>query len=155
MFTPWLFKKCSMWDYKNKKIKSINDIPEGAVGFVYLITDENGKLYIGKKSLFSKRKRRFGKKEIANLPDKRMKKWEYVEKETDWFTYTGSCKPLNEEISKGLKITKEILHFAYNKKELGYYELKEQICQGVIENNDNFWNENILGRYFSTDLTKK
>ena len=56
---------------------------------------------------------------------------------------------------KKSKITKEILHFAYNKKELGYYELKEQICQGVIEKNDNFWNENILGRYFSTDLTKK
>lgn len=143
-----------MWKYNNKTIKSISDIPKDCIGFIYMVTDENGKNYIGKKSLFSKRKRKFGKKEIEALTDKRSKKWEYVEKETDWLTYTGSCKPLNDAIKKGLKIRKEILHFCYNKKEMSYYETKEQICQGVIEHNEMFWNENILGKYFSKDISK-
>lgn len=141
-----------MWKYKRKKIKSINDVPKKAVGFIYLITDENGKKYIGRKSFFSKRKRKFGKKEIAAMPNKRLKKWEHVIKETEWLTYTGSCKPLNAAIKKGLKIEKEILRFCTNSKQMTYYEWKYQFCNDVIENNDDYWNENVCGKFFPEDL---
>ena len=44
-----------MWYYLNKEIKSINDMPEGVIGFVYeLIFTDNTK-YIGKKNLYTTR----------------------------------------------------------------------------------------------------
>lgn len=160
-----------MWIYKNKNIKSIKDVPKKAIGFIYEIEDEQGKKYIGRKSLYSLRK-----PEIAKSTYERLKKegepvtrtknkkkskpgspvWRYkkiVEGETNWLTYTGSSKELNSKIKKGSKITKRILKFCYNKKQLSYYETKYQMCLGVIEeNSENYYNGNILGKFFKKDL---
>ena len=59
-----------------------NMIPENAVGFVYIMNmkDEKGKMhsYIGKKNFYSRRKKKFGKKKLAAMTDKRAKKYEIV-----------------------------------------------------------------------------
>jgi hypothetical protein len=139
------------WLYKNKQIDDISQVPEGAMGFIYKITDSNGRAYIGRKEMFSKRKKHFGKKKLAEITDKRKRTWEYVIKESNWLTYTGSNKELNENIKKGLVVTKEILIFANTKKQLTYYESKMLFCNEVIES-DNFYNDNILGKFYRRDL---
>lgn len=134
-------------DYKTKKeVKSKDDMPEGTIGFIYLIETSKGK-YIGKKSLFTKRKRRFGKKEIAKITDKRKKHWEYVIKESDWKTYCSSNKELRELIKGGLKCKKYILGYAQTKKELSYKEEKQLFINEVLEDKK-YFNSNISGRYF-------
>jgi len=79
------------WRYKGSYITELADMPENVFGFIYKITNtETGEYYIGKKQVVSVRKRNFGKREIAELKDKRMKKYEYVTKESDWKTYRSS-----------------------------------------------------------------
>lgn len=141
-----------MWKYGASKIISIEDIPEGAIGFIYKILDENGKMYIGQKSIWSKRKKKFGKKKLAEIKDKRKKTYEYVVKESNWLNYTGSNKELNENIKSGMTITKEVLQFCFAKKQMSYYEIKFMMIYGVIEPGNNSYNGNILGRYYPKDL---
>lgn len=162
-----------MWIYEGKNIKSIKDIPKGAVGFIYEIEDEYGKKYIGRKSLGSLRKPEVSKKTYDRLKSeghpvtrtKNKKKskpghpvWRYkkiVESDTDWLTYTGSNRELNKAIKDGVKITKRILKFCFSKKQLSYYETKFQMCNGVIEENkENYYNGNVLGKFFEKDLIK-
>lgn len=158
------------WTYRGKEVKSIEDLPEGTVGFVYIIEDENGKTYIGKKSLVSKRNVEVSKavydrlkKEghpVTKTKNKAKSKkgsitWRYKKVQiTDngWREYTGSNKELNAEIKKGLKYKKEIIEYCSNKKQMSYYETKHQICNSVIEEGNNSWNENILGKFYAKDL---
>ena len=153
------------WTYKGKLITELSDMPEDVFGFIYKIT--NGKTdeyYIGKKQVVSVRKRNFGKKEIAALEDKRMKKYEMVTKESDWKTYRSSNKEvkswfdenekaLNEDrrddINNQLKL--EILRFCSNKKSLTYYELQEQFAHDVLGDECSL-NDNLLGKFFRKDL---
>lgn len=157
------------WKYKNKVIDSLGKIPKGVEHFVYLITDENGRKYVGKKQILSVRNvevseavyRKLKKEGAAVTKTKNKAKsrrgnivWRYkkiIEKENNWVNYTGSCIPLNAEIKKGLKFKKEILHFCRTKKQATYYELKEQFVRGVLES-DLYWNENILNKFFRKDL---
>ena len=142
-----------MWNYKTKKIDNINKIPKDSFGIVYLITNlTNGRKYIGCKQLFTKRKRKFGKREIAALTDKRLKKYEIVIKESNWLTYTGSNKDLNNDIAKGHKIKKEILGFAKSKLQLTYMETKELFKNSVLES-PLFYNDNILGKFYSNSVS--
>ena len=135
------------WKFKRKKITNVEQFPEGTYGFVYKITNEtNGKIYVGKKNLFTKRKKRFGKRKIAQMEDKRAKKWEYVEKESNWLSYTGSCVSLNEDVANGHEMAKEILQLAKSKAELTYLEAKWQFCQEVIEKES--YNDSILGKFY-------
>jgi len=79
------------WTYKGKSITELSDMPEGTFGFIYKITNgKTNEFYIGKKQVVSIRKRKFGKREIAKLEDKRMKRYEMVEKESDWLEYRSS-----------------------------------------------------------------
>lgn len=138
------------WVYKKTRITDISQVPEGVIGFVYRITDlTNKKSYIGKKSLFSTRKKHFGKKQKAEITDKRKKLYEMVTTVMPkWIEYTGSCKPLNEAISSGVNFNKEIIQYCKSKQELSYFELKHQMIEGVIEPGNNSYNENILGKYY-------
>ena len=64
-----------MWKYKNEEIKDINSVPEGAFGFVYEVYHiPSGKKYIGRKQLISVITKALGKKELAELTDKRASK---------------------------------------------------------------------------------
>ena len=141
-----------MWIYNEKEIKSIEDLPKNAYGFIYLITNTDiDKSYIGKKNLYFTKKTPLGKKEIAALPDKRSKKYKYVEKESDWLSYTGSCIALNEDIKEGANIEKEIIEVCFSKRELTYKEIKNLFLYEVLESNK-FYNESINRMWFKGNI---
>ena len=140
------------WTYNDDPIMESSDMPDGVTGMVYLITTSDGRKYIGRKSLYSIRKRKFGKKECAIITDKRKKLYEIVKKESDWKKYTGSNKDLNIDIANGIGYTKKILHYAYSKKQLGYLETKLLYVFEVLEHGTEYYNSNIGGKYFRKDV---
>lgn len=143
-----------MWKYKGKNIKSLKNIPEGAYGFIYLIEvnfNNQKRFYLGKKNLFFERKVNLTKKEIEQLPNKRLKKYKYVVKESDWLEYTGSNIQLNEHIKEGAKIKKTILEFCFSKRELTYKEVKYLFKYEVLEKEE-YYNENINRMWFKGNI---
>jgi hypothetical protein len=139
------------WLYRGKKITSVDQLPKDAVGFIYIIRNEsNGKFYVGRKSLMSTVKKRLTKAEKL-LPGNSRKTFKTVTSETNWLKYTGSCKPLNEDIKKGNLYEKEILQICYSKKQLSYYEIKHIVCVNCLERED-CYNQNLLGKFFPSDL---
>jgi hypothetical protein len=147
-----------MWLYNNKEISLIEDMPVGTYGFIYMTTHiSTGVSYIGKKSLFHNVKRKLTKKELAEMPITRGRKvtTEVVQKESDWKTYHGSAKPILELLKTGKQdeFKREILHFVNSKKLLTYYECKYLFKYGVLENPLEYFNDNILGKFFTGDFT--
>lgn len=140
-----------IWTYNTYPVTEISDMPENVFGFVYCITTKSGKKYIGKKTLFTNRKRKFGKKEAALVTDKRKKLYEIVCKESNWKTYIGSNNELKEDIKNGEEYTKEILHYAFHKKQLSYLENRELYTRRVLEHDDVYYNNNIEGKYYKKD----
>ena len=47
---------------------------------------------------------------------------------------------------------RQILESAPNKKLLTYYETKYQMVYQVLEKPDEFWNDNILGKFYTKDF---
>tara|TARA_B110000977_G_scaffold37407_1_gene50285 strand:- start:13539 stop:14003 length:465 start_codon:yes stop_codon:yes gene_type:complete len=141
------------WTYNGKYITELSDMPDGTFGFIYKIT--NGKtdeFYIGKKQVVSIRKRRFGKKETAALTDKRMKKYEMIEKESNWVNYRSSNTTVMSWFdSNNDNIELKILRFCTSKKSLTYYELQEQFAHDVLGDELSL-NDNLLGKFFRKDL---
>ena len=146
-----------MWLYNNKEISLIEDMPVGTYGFIYMTTHiSTGVSYIGKKSLFHNVKRKLTKKELAEMPITRGRKvtTEVVQKESDWKTYHGSAKPILELLKAGKQdeFKREILHFVNSKKLLTYYECKYLFKYGVLENPLEYFNDNILGKFYRKDF---
>jgi hypothetical protein len=116
-----------LWTYQGK---TIEEIPEGYIGFVYLIINlTNNKKYIGKKLAQFKK---------SKPPLKGKKNRRKFTVESDWRDYWGSSDRLNEDI-KSLgedKFTREILFFCKSKAELSYLEAKEQFDRRVLESDD-------------------
>lgn len=140
------------WTLKGREIKHIKDFPDGAIGFIYLIHYSNGKKYIGRKSLYSFTKRNFGKKELALITDKRKKTYEIVKKEMKWQSYEGSKKEIKDLKTEGISIVKkEILKVCFTLKQMTYYETQCLFSYGVLESED-YYNDNILGKFYSRDL---
>ena len=137
-----------MWTYLGQEI---DYVPEEAYGFVYRIDFSDGRYYIGKKNFRTKRKRRFGKKEIAKMTDKRLKKYEIVVKESNWREYNSSSKEVQKLIKDGLSHSKKILHICYHSKQLTYYEALEQFKANVLEDEKSL-NENILNKFHTNVL---
>ena len=104
------------WNYQDKIIQEISDLPEGAFGFIYLTTHlPTGKKYIGKKSLIYNLKKKLGKKEKALYEGKgRPPTFKRVLKESDWKTYYGSHAFIKE--AHDYDLHRKILQIAYNKK---------------------------------------
>lgn len=125
-------------------------IPEGAVGFVYvmnyLANDGQMYSYIGKKNFFSRRKKKFGKKKLAAMTDKRAKKYEIVIK-PDYENYFSSNAELKQAYKDGRLIYRTILKICFSKAELTYQETKFQFKHEVLEK-DEYLNGNILGRFY-------
>jgi uncharacterized protein with ParB-like and HNH nuclease domain len=146
-----------MWLYNNKEISLIEDMPVGTYGFIYMTTHiPTGVSYIGKKSLFHNVKRKLTKKELAEMPITRGRKvtTEVVQKESDWKIYHGSAKPILELLKAGKQdeFKREILHFVNSKKLLTYYECKYLFKYGVLENPLEYFNDNILGKFYTKDF---
>lgn len=143
------------WEFKGKEVSSIRQLPEGAKGIIYILTFSDGKQYIGRKSLYSVRKKNFGKKQLAEVTDKRKKTYETVVKESDWLHYNSSNKAIKEGLKEGKVIleSREIIKICFTDKQMTYYETQALFCYGVLEHPDNFYNDNILGKFYKRDLS--
>lgn len=145
------------WTYEESDVTSIDDIPENAFGFIYKITHTpTNKSYIGKKFLTFTRKQKLGKKELKLLEGGkgRPASFKVVQKESDWKTYWSSNKPLKDLVKSEPKenFKREILHYCFSKKQLTYFEIKYQMVFQVLEKPKEFYNDNILGKFFTRDL---
>ena len=133
------------WLYENKPIK---DLPEGVIGFVYQITNnDTGRKYIGKKLAQFKKSR----PPLKGRINKRRYKIE-----SDWKDYFGSSDALNEDIEKigKKKFTREILFYCKSKAELSYIEAREQFARKVLESDD-YYNGHIRVRVHGNMFKKK
>ena len=138
----------SKWSYQGADFES-SMIPEGAEGFVYEMQAViDGKLvrYIGKKNFYSVTKRRFGKKALSSMQDKRAKKYT-IQRKLTYLDYYSSNAVLKDAHKAGIEIRRYILKICFSKMELTYYETKFQFVRGVLET-DEFLNGNILGRFY-------
>ena len=138
------------WIHKGKDF-SDSMIPEGGVGFIYIMTaiiDGKSVAYIGKKNFFANIKRPLGKKALAMSTDKRLKKYARVIK-PDYMNYYSSNKTLKDAHKAGVTIKREILMICYSQMELTYQEVKHQFKHEVLEK-DEYLNANILGRFYKT-----
>ena len=100
------------WTYQQQVV---DEIPEGCIGFVYLITNlTTGQKYIGKK----------------------LKRRSVVE--SDWRDYWGSSDRLNADVQAlgPEKFTREILYLCKSKAEISYLEAREQFERRVLETDD-------------------
>jgi len=146
-----------MWTHRDNKIESLDDMPEDTIGFVYLITNlTNNKKYIGRKYITSTRRKALTKKQ----KDAGRVRKTVVKAESNWKTYTGSNKQLNQDIDQlGLDQFKfEILAFGKTK---GQVNLLEEITQIKLDClfDDNYYNDAIGSRRFAsvqiTDFLKE
>ena len=145
------------WIYKNQLMESISDFPDNTHGFVYKIKHiPTGKVYIGRKILQNTTKVKLGKKELKELAGivGRRPVYKMAVKESNWKTYWGSNKYMKELYKTEPKenFDRQIIIFAPTKKLLTYYELKYQILYEVLEKPDEFFNDNILGKFFTRDF---
>ena len=96
-----------------------------------------------------------GKKELAALPVTRGRKstTKQVIKESDWKSYWGSSKELQQDVKElGPEFFEcVILKLCRDKKELTYYELHYQCINECLLSYDSY-NDNILGKFFRKDL---
>lgn len=143
------------WEYNDKTVNCIEELPKEVYGFIYKITHiESGKDYIGKKQLIQVRKKRLTKKEIAlHQKPGRKPKSKTVKTESNWLNYYGSSSELLADIEKHGKeaFKREIIHVCYSKKQLTYWEIYYQMITQVLLR-DSSYNSNIQGKFFREDL---
>ncbi len=145
------------WVYNSKPITNLNDFPKDTFGFIYIVkNNDTNKSYIGKKVLYHNKKVKLGKKEVAELTGVgRKPTTKIVTKESDWETYYGSNKEIMQLIKDGKQdlFTRTIIKLAPNKKLLTYYETQALFTYKVLEHPESFYNDNILGKFFTKDFT--
>lgn len=138
------------WTYRKK---TVEQIPEEYIGFVYLITNTTtGRKYIGKKlAKFSKTT--YKTVTLKNGTKKKKKIRSKVD--SDWREYYGSSDSLNKDIEKLGKenFTREILYYCKTKAECSYVEAKEQFKRKVLESTD-YYNGHIQVRVHGSHILK-
>lgn len=126
------------WFFSGAEFSS--DPPDGAVGFIYMITRlDSGRKYIGKKLLkFTRTKTIAGKKKKVAVA-------------SDWKTYYGQNTELQEEVKTlgAEKFKREILKFCFSKSECNYEETST-IFQHRALLTDDYYNS-----WVSVRVTKK
>ena len=144
------------WLYKGNTIEDISQFPENTYGFVYIVTHTpTNRSYIGKKVLYHNKKTKLGKKEIATQTGPgRKPTTKIVTKESDWKTYYGSEIEIKKLLAEGKhnEFERVILKLVGNKKLLTYFEIKYQFMYEVLEHPNGWFNNNILGKFFSKDF---
>jgi hypothetical protein len=145
------------WIYKNEPIRELSDFPENTYGFIYRITHlPTNKSYIGKKVLYHNKKIKLTKKELAEYEGVvgRRPSYKIAIKESDWKKYWGSNKSLLELVKSESEenFVKEILIFCPTKKLLTYYETQTLFVYRVLEEHNKYFNDNILGKFFTKDF---
>jgi hypothetical protein len=138
------------WIYKGEVFND-SKIPEGALGFIYemeAIIDGKAVRYIGKKNFYSTTKKKFGVKALANMEDKRAKKYT-IQVKPNYQNYYSSNKVLQDAHKAGVPIKRFMVRICFSKTELTYHETKFQFVREVLEKEE-YLNGNILGRFYKT-----
>lgn len=136
------------WLYKGEVFND-SKIPEGAIGFIYemeAIIDGKAVRYIGKKNFYSTTKKKFGKRAVANMEDKRAKKYT-IQVKPNYQNYYSSNKVLQDAHKNGIPIKRFMVKICFSKTELTYHETKYQFVREVLEKEE-YLNANILGRFY-------
>lgn len=126
-----------MWIHNND---IIDEIPEGAIGFVYIITNlSDDRKYIGKK-LFH-----------ATKYVQKNKKRKRIKVDSNWKEYYGSNETLKSHVIEfgETNFKREILHICYSKSQASYYEAFEQFSRNVILSSE-YYND-----WISVKVTRK
>ena len=134
--------------YKNKEVKTIEDMPEGTFGFIYEVEHiPTNRRYLGKKVLIFNRT-------LPPLKGKKRKR--KIQKESDWIKYYGSHKEIVGLIKEGKQdeFKREILQYVPTKKLLTYFECKYLFIKEVLEHNE-YINDNILAKFYRKDFDIK
>ena len=145
------------WLYNGKEYTDISQFPPNTFGFIYEVIDPQGKKYIGKKVLYHNQKKKLTKAELTLQTGRgRKPTHKIVQKESDWKKYYGSNSNLKNQITEG-KVTledlrRQIIELGYDKKHLTYLETKYLFQLEVLENPDLYYNDNILGKFFTSDF---
>ncbi len=145
------------WLYNEKEITDISEFPQGTFGFIYEVITPKGKKYVGKKVLYHNQKKKLTKVELLEQTGRgRKKTFKIVQKESDWKKYIGSNTKLKNQIAEGEvtqeNLKKHIIEIGFNKKHLTYLETKHLFQLEVLENPDLYYNDNILGKFFTSDF---
>ena len=132
------------WFFLNTKDEFTEEHIGEAFGFVYMITHlKTGRKYIGKKFFTkSKTKQVKGKKKRSRVS-------------SDWMTYWGSNKKLQEEVKEnGVdQYIREILHLCKTRSECSYWETWEIFSRHALMN-ESYYNEWVSCRIRKDHLIK-
>jgi hypothetical protein len=136
------------WYYKGAEFTyedAQHEIDNGAVGFVYCITDGlNGKKYIGKKTLTCKRR-------LAPLKGKTKKRIKIVH--SDWQKYYGSSEQVKALVSERPDdFKREVLTICHSKGALNYEEARLQFQLEVLLSDDYY--NNFIGTKIHSNHVK-
>lgn len=137
------------WNYKDYVLED-DDIPKDAIGFIYIITNNNdGRRYIGKKLLT---KAGTEKKLLKNGTKKTVK----CRKQSDWKNYWSSCDELKKDIQEYSEntFTRDIICFTFSLTTHTYLENKYLYKYEVLESNK-FYNGNISSKLFKVHVMNK
>ena len=151
------------WTYNGRLVTEVQDMPEGTYGFIYETTHKpSGKKYLGKKVLYFERNKKLGKRALEALREERKAQGiggrvplkQKIVTESDWKTYYGSHKEILELVKSDgpMNFDRKILCYVPNKKLLTYYECKYLFINEVLENRDNYINDNVLGKFYRKDF---
>jgi hypothetical protein len=132
------------WFFLNTKDEFTEEHIGEAFGFVYMITHlKTGRKYIGKKFFTkSKTKQVKGKKKRSRVS-------------SDWMTYWGSNKKLQEEVKEnGVdQYVREILHLCKTRSECSYWETWEIFSRHALMH-ESYYNEWVSCRIRKDHLVK-
>lgn len=141
-----------MWLYEGT---AVEEIPDGFIGYVYLITNTvTGKQYIGKKHFtFSKTSYKIVTQKNGVKKKRRIKK----SIESDWKDYWSSSEELKQDVLKyGTdKFIRTILKYCRTKSETSYFEAKYQFEYDVLLNPNQWYNSWISVRVRRNQLGAK
>lgn len=132
-----------MWVFNSKEIHSHEDLHPDCVAFVYVITYEDGKKYLGKKIVRSLRRLPSTKKQLKIRKN-------YVRKEIKdlpFINYEGS---LDNSACTSI-VSKKILYQCSSKITATYIETALLVeCDALFS--DDYLNQNILGKFYDNAL---
>jgi hypothetical protein len=132
-----------MWLYKGTAVENHEQLLPDCTDFVYIITYESGKKYIGKKTVRSMRRLKPTKEQL-----KIRKNYKRVEiKNLPFVNYVGSSKEVEGEIVK----IKEIMYQCSTKKAATYIECAMLFGEHAIFDEE-YLNLNISGTFYDNDL---
>jgi hypothetical protein len=127
------------WIYQGSEVQD-SDVPEKAIGFIYIITQiSTKKRYIGRKLLTSA-----GTKTVKGVKKK-------IRKDSGWKDYWSSSPKIKAWIEESgtSDFSREILQFVTSKGMLAYAEEYALYTMGVLESDD-WLNDNIRSKVYRT-----